>query len=114
VFVDQQHPIVEMMSENQDVLQMDLSNAQLIDNRWFKVAKSVTDRCLAELGDELEGHLPILDLTDFGAQICRLNGAAWDSESEVCDNVSSVDVRSKIMDAQRRASVVIEMTYSFM
>lgn len=114
MFVDQSHPIVEMMSENQDVLQMDLSSAQLIDNRWFKVSKSVTDRCLAELGAELEGNLPVLDLTDFGAQICRLNGASWDSETEVCDNVSNVDMRSKIMDAQRRASVVVEMTYSFM
>jgi len=33
VFVDYQHPIVEMMQENQDVLQVDLKNAKLIDNR---------------------------------------------------------------------------------
>jgi hypothetical protein len=38
VFVDFQHPIVEMMSENQDTLQLDLKNARLIDNRWYKAS----------------------------------------------------------------------------
>ena len=37
VFVDRQHPIVEMMSENQDVLQIDLAAAELIDNRHAKI-----------------------------------------------------------------------------
>ena len=113
VFVDEKHPIVEMMSENQAVLGIDLSSAQLVDNRWFKVEKTVSERCLAELGEELSNHLPIVDLSNFQVGINRLHGASWDSEAEVCDNVSSVDMRSKIMDGQRRASFVIEMSYSF-
>lgn len=113
VFVDEKHPIVEMMSENQAVLGIDLSQAQLVDNRWFKVEKTVSERCLDELGEELSNHLPLVDLSDFKVGIHRLHGESWDSESEVCDNVSSVDMRSKIMDGQRRASFVIEMSYSF-
>ena len=101
------------MSENQAVLGIDLSQAQLVDNRWFKVEKTVSERCLAELGEELSNHLPIVDLSNFQVGIHRLHGASWDSEAEVCDNVSSVDMRSKIMDGQRRASFVIEMSYSF-
>ena len=68
---------------------------------------------LQELGEELSNHLPIVDLSNFQVGISRLHGANWDSEAEVCDNVSSVDMRSKIMDGQRRASFVIEMSYSF-
>ena len=101
------------MSENQAVLGIDLSQAQLVDNRWFKVEKTVSERCLEELGEELSNHLPIVDLSEFNVGINRLHGASWDSEAEVCDNVSSVDMRSKIMDGQRRASFVIEMSYSF-
>ena len=101
------------MSENQSVLGIDLSHAQLVDNRWFKVEKTVSERCLEELGAELTNHLPIIDLSGFNVGISRLHGANWDSEAEVCDNISSVDMRSKIMDGQRRASFVIEMSYSF-
>ena len=114
VFVDQQHPIVEMMSENQDVLQVDLKNAKLIDSRWYKVSKAVTDRCLAELSDELDSNLPLLDFTKFSVQIERLGGTAWDSEEIVCDNVSADSMRNKIMDGRRRMNAVLEVTYSFM
>lgn len=114
VLVDQQHPIVEMMNENQEVLNVDIGKAKLIDDKWYKVAKTVTDRCLKELGDELDGNLPIIDLSDFHVQIDRLHGAAWDSEAEVCDNISSGDIRAKCMDSTRRANFVIEMSYTFM
>ena len=32
------------------------------------MSKAVTDRCLAELGEELESNLPLLDFTKF--QVC--------------------------------------------
>jgi hypothetical protein len=114
VFVDYQHPIVEMMAENQDTLQLDLKNAKLIDNRWYKVSKAVTDRCLAELGEELDSNLPLLDFTKFQVCIERLNGEAWDAENIVCDNMSNEQMRNKVLDATRRLHAVVEITYSFM
>lgn len=114
VLVDQQHPIVEMMNENQDVLNVDIGRAKLIDEKWYKVSKNVSDRCLKELGEELDGNLPIIDLSDFHVSIDRLHGAQWDSEAEVCDNITSSDIRAKCMDSTRRANYVIEMSYSFM
>jgi len=114
VFVDKQHPIVEMMSENQDVLQIDLESAELIDNRWYKVSSTVTERCLTELENELVENLPIMDLTSFNASIHRLYGRSWDDEEEVCDNISQRDLRSRVMTTNRRCSVVAEITYCFM
>ena len=75
-----------MMTENQDVLQIDLEAAELIDNRWYKVSSTVTERCLTELENELVENLPILDLTEFNASIHRLYGRSWDDEEEVCDS----------------------------
>jgi len=114
VFVDKQHPIVEMMIENQDTLQIDIPNAQLIDDRWYKVSKTVTDRCIAELENELVDHLPLLDLSSFNANITRLHGLEWDDDLEICDGIDREDYRQKVLDAPRRASVVMELTYSFM
>jgi hypothetical protein len=114
VFVDKKHPIVEMMGENQDVLQIDLANAELIDNRWYKVSKVVTERCLGELESELVENLPILDLSEFNASVHRLYGRDWDAEEEVCDNISQRDLRSRVMTTNRRATAVVQITYAFL
>lgn len=113
VFVDRQHPIVEMMSENQDVLQIDLGGADLIDNRWYKVSKTITERCLSELENELVTNLPMLNLNNFSASIHRLYGRQWDSEDEVCDNVVQPELKSRVMTANRRATAIIQLTYAF-
>ena len=114
VFVDKKHPIVEMMGENQDVLQIDLDNAELIDNRWYKVSQTVTERCISELENELVENLPIMSFNNFSASIHRLYGREWDSEEEVCDNITQRDLRSRVMTTSRRCSVVVELTYAFM
>ena len=114
VFVDKNHPIVDMMGENQDVLQINLDDAELIDERWFKVSKTVTERCLSELESELLENLPIVNLKDFGASIHRLHGRDWDAHEEVCDNISQRDLQSRVMTTNRRCTAVVEMVYAFM
>ena len=54
--------------------------------RWYKVSKTVTERCLSELESELVENLPIMDLSSFKASVHRLYGREWDDESEVCDS----------------------------
>jgi len=114
VFVDHKHPIVEMMQENHEALQLDLSQAELIDGRWFKVAKHVTERCLNELESELVNNLPIYNMTEFNAKIIRPYGLDWDAESEICENIPQTQVKNKVMQAERRCTVVLEATYIFM
>tara|TARA_B100000787_G_scaffold164889_1_gene148121 strand:+ start:1026 stop:1289 length:264 start_codon:yes stop_codon:yes gene_type:complete len=82
-------------------------------NRWYKVSKAVTDRCLSELADELESNLPLLDFTKFSVNIERVGGDHWDSENVVCDNISSDTMRNKILDGKRRMNAVVEITYSY-
>ena len=112
VFVDHQHPIVEMMSENQEVLQIDLKNAELIDGRWYKVSKAVTDRCLSELETELVENLPLLDLNSFHAEIKRPYGKDWDDATGWGENVDTA-TQERVMGSNRTATVVLELTYAF-
>jgi hypothetical protein len=112
VFVDQKHPIVEMMTENQDVLQIDLDNAELIDGRWYKVSRAVTERCLSELESELVENLPMLNLSEFNAKLVRPYGKGWDDPSGWGDNVDEATAE-RVMNSQRTATVVMQLTYAF-
>ena len=114
VFVDKDHPIVEMMNENQEVLQIDLNNAELFDNRWYKVSQAVTERCITELENELVDNLPLMSFNKFNASITRLYGRDWDDEEEVCDNITNRDSRSKVMSNNRRVTAVVQVTYAYM
>jgi hypothetical protein len=113
VFVDHKHPICEMMQENQETLQLDLANAALIDNRWYKVSKSVTDRCIEALEQELVNNLPLFDFTKFEVKASRMHGLTWDNEAVVCDNVAKSELRQKLMETQRHLNLVLEVTYAF-
>ena len=113
VFVDHKHPIVEMMHENQDTLQLDLANAQLVDNRWYKVSKGVTERCLEALESELKDNLPLIDFTNFEVKAERIHNLNWDNEAIVCDNIDREQVRTKVMETQRHLNMIFEITYAF-
>jgi len=113
-FVDQHHPIVEMINENSEVLQIDMADAQLIDGRWLKVSQSVADRCLDNLETQLTDYLPVTDLTQFAATIHRMHGAEWISTDEVADNLTQASMIERMMTTNRRLTVCVQMTYSFM
>ena len=100
------------MTENQEVLQIDLKNAELIDGKWFKVSRAVTERCLSELESELITNLPLLDLSDFHATIVRPYGKDWDDTSGWGENVDAA-TQERVMNSSRSATVVMQLTYAF-
>lgn len=113
-FVDQTHPIVEMMAENAEQLQIDMNDAELIDGRWLKVSQAIADRCLDNLESQLTDYLPVTDLNNFAATIHRMHGASWDAQDEVCDNITQESMRDRMMNTKRRLTVCVQMTYSFL
>ena len=69
---------------------IDLKNADMIDGRWYKVSRAVTERCLSELETELVENLPLLDLTKFSAKLVRPYGASTILCERLCMNVSNL------------------------
>lgn len=116
VFVDHNHPIIEMIADNAKTLQIDLDDAELVDGRWYKVDNKVVETCLTELEEELINNLPIFDMTQFSAQITRPYNVDWDSEAEVCDKCpgNQQAIKNRLMTQEYHATIVIEMTYVFM
>ena len=113
-YIAQDHPVIEMIAENAETLQVDLSDAELIDNQWYKISNSVAERCLCELENELVDNLPITNLNEFRATIHRMNGVDWADPEEVCDNIEQVSLRKRLMNTRRRFTAVVNMTYAFM
>lgn len=77
VFVDCQHPAIEVLRMNREVLNQDIDQQQLIDNRWFKVAKQVMSTCCKELHERVLQNVNTRNLLDFKIQMHRLNGQEW-------------------------------------
>ena len=94
------------------MLQIDLKNAELIDGRWYKVSRAVTERCLSELESELVENLPLLDLSKFSATIKRPYGKQWDDTSGWGENVDAA-TQERVLNSARTATVVLELTYAF-
>lgn len=119
VFVDCQHPIVEMLQVNESVLQVDMSEAQLIDGRWFKVATQVVTDCTKLLDQQLLQHLPIVDLANFEVSARRLGQHSWDATAIVSDNIladsKSYDSQlERVMTKMNSLTMQIELKYGFM
>merc|ERR1712034_51722 len=105
-YIAQDHPVIEMIAENAETLQVNLDDAELIDGQWYKIANHVAERCLSELESELVNNLPITDLSDFRSSIHRMGGRPWSSEEEICDNIDQESLRTRLMNTTRRFTAV--------
>jgi hypothetical protein len=112
-YINKDHPVIEMMQENQDILQIDLTNASLVDDRFYKISETVADRCLSELKTELNEHLPIMSLKNFSCSIRRPFNVAWNDTEEVCENVDNRATQRRLMKTKRRLTAILQLTYAY-
>ena len=115
VFVDANHPVVEMLDANSDVLQINIQEAELIDGRWYKVNSDVFEDCARLLDKELLQNLPIMDLTEFTVEAQRTGHSAWASPAQACSNAgSSAKASEMILTRENTISVQFAIEYGFM
>lgn len=114
VYIDKDHPVVDLMKQNTEQIQINIMNADLIDGRWYKVASHIVDHCISKLDKELVENLPIYDFTNFNARIVRPYGLDWDDQDEICENINQDAMKDRVMNANWRCTVVLEVSYLFM
>ena len=115
IFVGFDHPVVEMLEANADVLQIDIKDAELIDGRWYKVNNDVFEDCARLLDKELLRNLPIIDLEKFRVTASRVDSLAWDSPQQACDNAGKSQSASEmILTRQNTLSIKLGIEYGFM
>jgi len=117
VFVDSNHPVVEMLTVNQDLLQVNMADAELIDGRWYKVAGEVVSDCTKLLDQQLLQHLPLVNLSTFNVSAERLGGMAWDRMDSISDDLMGKNMDpmiERIMTKTNSLSLQLELEYTFM
>jgi hypothetical protein len=115
VFVDSNHPVVEMLEANSEVLQINITDAELIDGRWYKVNNDVFEDCASLLDRELLQNLPLVNLDDFKICASRTGNTPWDCTTQACANAgksnTSVDM---ILTRDNTLSIQFAVEYGFM
>jgi len=77
VFVSQNHPVVELLANNADILNARITDQPLIDGEWYKITRQVMSQCCGILRNKVLNKVSSRDLNNFAIQIHRLGHRDW-------------------------------------
>lgn len=77
LFIDKNHPVVEVLRQNRELLNKTIDQSQLFDGRWYKVGKAVFNTCCEALKSKILNNIATCDLNHFSVQIHRLGDKSW-------------------------------------
>lgn len=77
VFVSKEHPVIDLLRLNKDILNADIDQQVLIDDMWLKVTKQVMSTCCQQLKTKVLSKVGTCDLNQLSLQISRLDGINW-------------------------------------
>ena len=113
-FVDHRHPVVAMMKENNESLQMDIGDCEVIDGRWIKVGTNAYEKCMQSLDKELVSNLPLINLSKFSVKVDRTGGLDWNSTEGLRDVSHKKDGTTKLLNKSNNMRALLEIRYRFM
>jgi hypothetical protein len=89
VFVSQTHPVIELLKQNAELLNADITTQPLIDGEWYKLTKQVMSTCCNTLRNRVLSKVSTRDLNNFTVQIHRIHKNDW----------SNINTNDEIMSA---------------
>lgn len=117
VFVHQDHPVIQVLRINRDLINADIDQQQKIDNEWFKVMRTVMNTCCTELRQRVLNKVSARDLNQFSVQIHRLGKVGgWTQEDEASITKSlphDVLVRQNTEEMSQHINVLLNRRYSY-
>jgi len=90
LFVSQSHPVVELLRDNAEHLNADISQQPLIDGEWYKITKQVMGTCCATLRTKVLNKVSTRDLNNFSVQIHRIGNKDWNNITAHDELVSAI------------------------
>ena len=79
LFVSQSHPVIDLLRQNAEHLNADISQQPLIDGEWYKITKQVMGTCCATLRSKVLSKVSTRDLNNFSVQIHRIGNKDWNN-----------------------------------
>ena len=117
VFVHQDHPVIQVLRINRELINNDIDKQQKIDNEWFKVMRTVMNTCCAELRQRVLNKVSARDLNQFSVQICRLgqvgNWTKQDDDSITKCLPHDVIVRGDVKEIEEHVNVMLKRRFSY-
>jgi hypothetical protein len=75
------HPVVEILRTNKEILNADIDKQPLIDQEWYKITKQVFNSCCGALRQKILAKVATRDLNNMTVQIFPLQKKEW---SNIC------------------------------
>lgn len=118
MFVNKDHPVIEMLRCNKDVLSADIDEQPLVDGQYYKLATQVMKTMCNLLRTKVLSKVSTRDLNTFQVQLHRLNGRDWDSirkeefgEMVGRNDPSSVDAITELLNKHCNFTARVELEY---
>lgn len=99
LFVSQKHPVIELLKQNAELLNADITTQPLIDGEWYKLTKQVMSTCCQTLKTKVLSKVSTRDLNNFTVQIHRVHKNDW-SNINANDEIMSAIPHDVIMRAE--------------
>lgn len=80
VFVSQNHPAIELLRQNVDILNSNIDNMPKIDGEWYKITRQVMSTCCQTLRNKVLSKVSTRDLNNFTVQLHRVGKTGWLNE----------------------------------
>jgi hypothetical protein len=87
VFCSKDHPAIDVLRQNHDIINSDIDQHPLIDGSWYKIQKPVFSMCCDALRKRVLTSVPTRDLNNFHVQISRLNRDDWTTSIDTHDEL---------------------------
>lgn len=112
LFIDKNHPVVEILRQNKDLLNKTIDQSQLFDGRWYKVGRPVFNTCCDALKARILNNIATCDLNHFSLQIHQIGDKPWGDWVERIrkEHASPEDVK-RALNTQHKFSARIEIKF---
>ena len=77
IFCSKDHPAIDVLRQNKNLVNGDIDSHPLIDNEWFKILKPTFATCCDALRKRVLSSVPTRDLNNFHVQISRIGREDW-------------------------------------
>ena len=122
VFVNQNHPVIELLRQNKNLLNADIDAQPRIDGEWLKIARQVMNTCCQTLRSKVLSKVASRDLNQLSLQIHRLDQNDWANthmDNEILRAVPQEIALAAREDASKRVMLakavegVLDTPYSY-
>jgi hypothetical protein len=77
VFVNQNHPVVNLIRMNKEMLGVDIDTIPKMDGEWYKLSQELMSSCCTAIHDKILFKMATSNLFAFNAQAHPIDGSKW-------------------------------------